>query len=77
MARLTIYDIKRLTEQTSPYFFTRKTMQFFHQTMRGFSVRKQFDGRILITQTMTDHTGKMVGMTQRYFNPTNNELENN
>ena len=76
MARLTIYDIKRLTAETSPYFFTRKTMQFFHQTMRDFSVVKQSDNRIKISQFMRDWEGRNVGETVRYFNPNNSELEN-
>ena len=31
----TIYDIKRLTEDTAPHFFTRKTMRFFNQKFLG------------------------------------------
>ena len=77
MARLTIYDIKRLTAETSPYFFTRKTMSFFHQTMKQFSVVKQSDNRIKISQEMRSFTGQKVGETVRYFNPINNELESN
>lgn len=67
---MTIYQIKRLTAQTSPYFFSRKTLSFFGQTMRSFSVRKQKDGRYKISAPMP------YGETVRYFNPINNELEN-
>ena len=75
---LNIYDIKRLTSETSPYYFSRKTLQFFGQTMRSFSVKKQADGRILISAPMQDRfTGKIVGTSERYFNPINNELERN
>lgn len=74
--RLTIYDIKRLSEANAPYFFARKSMQFFGQTMKDFNVSKQSDGRYLITAPMRDRfTGKVMGTTQRYFNPLNNELE--
>jgi hypothetical protein len=72
---MTIYEIKELTQTTSPYFFSRNTMKFFNQTMRSFSVKKQSDGRYLITAPMKDHTGKLVGETKRYFNPENNKLE--
>jgi hypothetical protein len=73
---LTIYDIKRLTENTSPYYFTRKTLKFFGQTLRSFSVKKQSDGRIKISAPMRDRfTGKIVGESVRYFNPANNHLE--
>ena len=75
-SRLTIYDIKRLTSETSPYFFTPKTLKFFGQTMRSFSVKKQEDGRYLITAPIVDRfTGRVAGQTKRYFNPINNELE--
>ena len=74
-SRLTIYDIKRLTSETSPYFFTSKTLKFFGQTMRSFSVKKQEDGRYLITAPVVDRLGRVVGQTKRYFNPINNELE--
>lgn len=72
---MTIYEIKERTEKTSPYFFTRDTLKFFHQTMRSFSVRKMKDGKYLISAPMKDHTGRKVGTTQRYFNPENNQLE--
>lgn len=74
--RLTIYDIKRLTQDTAPYFFTTKTLKFFGQTMRSFSVSKQSDGRYLITAPMVDRfTGRNMGQTKRYFNPDTNILE--
>jgi len=73
---MTIYDIKRLTAESSPYFFTSKTLKFFGQTMRSFSVRKQNDGRYFISAPMIDRfTGRNMGQTTRYFNPENNTLE--
>jgi len=74
---MTIYEIKRLTAETSPYFFSHDTMKFFGQTLRSFSINKQSDGRYLISAPMRDFTGKIIGYTTRYFNPLNNELENN
>jgi hypothetical protein len=72
----TIYDIKRLSESTSPYFFASKTLKFFGQTMRSFSVRKQHDGRVKISAPMIDRrTGRNMGETVRYFNPLTNVLE--
>lgn len=74
--RLTIYDIKYLTQETAPYFFVPKTLKFFGQTMRSFSVRKQADGRYLISAPMVDRfTGRYMGKTERYFNPITNELQ--
>lgn len=72
---MTIYQIKKMTEYTAPAFFDRKTMSFFGQTMRGFKVIKQDDGRYCIRQKMRDRDGKDRGMTIRYFNPINNKLE--
>jgi hypothetical protein len=73
---MTIYEIKRLTAENSPYFFTTKTMKFFAQTLRSFSVKKQLDGRYYISAPMIDRTtGKVMGKTERYFNPANNTLE--
>lgn len=74
---MTIYDIKRDSEAKSPYFFTRNSMRFFGQTLRDFSVKKQPDGRFLISAPMRDrfNNNKLMGHTKRYFNPENNELE--
>lgn len=73
---MTIYEIKRRTAETAPYFFTAKTLKFFGQTLRSFRVHKQPDGRYLITAPMIDRfTGRNMGQTKRYFNPENNTLE--
>lgn len=72
---LTIYDIKYLSQNSSPFFFDRKTMKFFHQTMKDFHVKKQSDGRYYIYANMRDYTGKIVGLTERYFNPQTNKLD--
>ena len=72
---MTIYEIKQLTQETSPYFFSRNTLKFFNQKMRGFSVIKQQDGRYKISQSMKDSQGKIIGQAIRFFNPSNNELE--
>lgn len=78
LPKLSIYDIKRLTKETSPYFFTRDTLKFFHQTMKSFSVIRYFSsGVYCITAPMKDHSGKQVGMTIRYFNPITKKLQHN
>lgn len=71
---MTIYEIKERTEETQPYFFERKTLKFFGQTMKDFKVYKQDDGRFLITAPIRSG-GKIVGNTERYFNPETNKLE--
>jgi hypothetical protein len=72
---MNIYDIKRLTSETSPYFFSRDSLRFFNQTMRSFKVQKQPDGRYRISSPIIDKGGCDMGETVRYFNPINNELE--
>lgn len=72
---MTIYDIKYATQETAPFYFTRKTMRFFNQKMKDFKVYKQKDGRYLITAPMKNNQGKIVGYSERYFNPLNNKLE--
>jgi len=71
---MNIYDIKDLTSETSPYFFSENTLQFFGQTMKSFIVEKQDDGRYKIeAKNYCDNT--FMGYTIRFFNPINNELE--
>jgi hypothetical protein len=71
---MTISEIKRRTLDKSPYFFTRKTMKFFGQTMRSFSVSKQPDGRHRISAPIF-MDGKRRGESVRFFNPVTNELD--
>ena len=71
---MTIYEIKNRTEKTSPYYFTPKTLKFFGQTMKSFKVYKQPNGKYLISAPMKD-SGKVVGYSERLFNPETNELE--
>ena len=71
---MTIYEIKKLTRETAPYFFSKSAMKFCGQTMNSFSVEKQFDGRYRVSAPSGDNwTGHHL--TVRYFNPENNELE--
>lgn len=71
---MNIYEIKRLTSKTSPYFFNRKTMKCFGQRMSDFRVKKQKDDRYKISADIISD-GEKVGETIRYFNSENNQLE--
>tara|TARA_R100001460_G_scaffold58869_1_gene98683 strand:- start:1351 stop:1584 length:234 start_codon:yes stop_codon:yes gene_type:complete len=75
MKKPTIYEIKRLTEKSAPYFFSRNTMRFFNQTLRDFKVFSKHEGKYTITAPRYDNQGKYTGETVRYFNPITNELE--
>lgn len=72
---MNIHDIKTATAETSPYFFSRDTLKFFHQRMKDFKLKRQPDGRTKISAPMRDNTGRTMGETVRYFNPENNQLE--
>jgi len=69
-----IQEIKRLTAKTNPYYFTRETLKYFRQTLKSFSVRKQYDGRFKIQAPAYDHKGVRQEDTIMFFNPTTNEL---
>ena len=69
-----ISDIKRLTSENAPFFFAAKTLKFFGQTVKGFKLKKQEDGRIKISQPITDN-GMKRGETIRFFNPITNTLD--
>ena len=71
---MTIYEIKRLSQDTAPYFFSRDTMRFFGQTLRSFRVKKQVDGRFKVSAPSGDNWDS-DHETVRFFNPENNELE--
>lgn len=67
----TIYDIKRLSEDSAPYFFSRRTLQFFGQKVSDFKVyRTDQEGKFLI---MAQSFGG--NKTTRLFNIFTNELE--
>ena len=71
---MTIYEIKRRVEETSPYFFDTKSLKFFGQTLRSFSVHKAGE-RFYISAPMKNSSGRIVGRTERFFNPATNQLE--
>ncbi len=71
---MTIYEIKRRTAKTAPYFFTRDTLRFFGQTMKSFAVKKQADGRFKISAPWGRNWEQKL-KTVRFFNPINNKLE--
>ena len=74
MRKPTIYEIKKRTAKTAPYFFTRDTLRFFGQTLRDFRVIRETDGRFKI-EAKSYFMGDYMGETVRFFNPENNELE--
>ena len=71
---MTIYEIKEKTKKTAPFFFDKKTMKFFGQTLKDFKVKKQSDGRFKIT-AKSGNNWNYDHKTVRYYNPANNELE--
>jgi hypothetical protein len=73
---MNIYEIKEKTKDTEPYFFSKKTMKFFNQTLKDFKVKKQKDGRFKISADSWPVNSDLYGnKTIRFFNPENNKLE--
>ena len=72
---MTIYEIKRRTEETAPFYFSRGTLKFFGQTLKSFSVQKQSTGLYRISAPIIDRDGRDMGLSVRYFNPDTNTLE--
>jgi len=72
---LTIYDIKELTRDTAPEFFTRETLKYFGQTMKDFKVT-QIGDKYRIASVCRNNEGIQTGReTIRLFDPKTNELE--
>jgi len=70
---MTIYDIKRLTQESQPYFFSRKTLKFFGQTLKDFKVTKINETQYKI-YAPSFWDGKKMGDTVRIFDTTLNDL---
>lgn len=66
---LTISNIKYLSKEKAPYFFSRSTMKFFNQKMKDFSVTREGNDKFYIC---AKHP---FGNTERIFNPFTRELE--
>lgn len=63
-----ISQIKELTKESAPYFFSSKTMKFFGQRMKDFKVYRE--GEMFRIYAPHKH-----GATERIFNPYTNELQ--
>jgi hypothetical protein len=85
---MNIYQIKRETQETAPFFFSRENMKFFNQTLRDFRVKRQRDGRTRISAPIRqyskgrgsryfhyDYTGDVFAYTVRFYNPETKELD--
>ena len=68
---MTIYTIKQ-NVQNAPYFFTRKSMKFFNQTLKDFKVYKLDNGNYYLTAPTFDNRGNQMGFTEREFTPITN-----
>ena len=72
---MTIYEVKAIHEQKDPdYFFNKKTMRFFGQTLRSFSVQYLGNDKYRISAPMR-FEGKVVGCSVRIFDYNTGKLE--
>ena len=67
--RLTIYDVKRQVTNAT-YFFSRKTMSFFRQTLRDYHVNKTVNPAVYYIWAESFANN----VTERYFNVINNKF---
>ena len=79
--KLTIYDIKYLATNAGHYF-DRKTLQFFGQTLKDFSVKKCDDGRYFFSAPIRIGrggplaiVGGVIQHSEMFFDPTTNRIE--
>lgn len=72
---MTIQEIKKRTQITSPLYFSRNTMKFFGQTLKDFTVTEQPDGRFMMCAPIRADGRRISCHTVRFFNPKTNELE--
>ena len=80
MKKPTIYEIKRLTAKTNPYYFDKQTMKFFKQTLSMFKVyRTSTEGifRISAPAYYRSESGaiKFSHYSERLFNSFTNEFK--
>lgn len=72
--RMTIHEIKRRVEARGSHFFDRKTLRFFGQTMKSFSVRKLTATTWLISAPIIDKDRRFQGATVVMFDSTDDSL---
>lgn len=73
--RPTIHEIKRLTKENHPLFFSYREMKMCGQRLEDFSIIAQDDGRWLISAPIRNPLFVKGSKTVRYFNPVTNTLD--
>lgn len=76
MKKPTISEIKSAISETSPFYFDRKTMKGFGQTMKSFSVVKSPNNNIYIYAPSYDDD-RLMGYSFRLFTGTDLKLPPN
>mgnify|MGYP003655814732 CR=1 FL=1 len=64
---MTISEIKIKTIKKAPYFFDRKTLKFFGQSMSSFKVVKSKSGKTFIYAPIRDSRGVKSGFSVREY----------
>lgn len=65
---MTIYEIKRRSQEKKPYYFSRDTMKFFGQTLKDFKVYK------LTNNIYEFRANRPYGETRAYFDAITNDI---
>jgi hypothetical protein len=72
MKKPSIYEIKRRTSKTAPYFFSRQTLKFWGQTMKSFKVYKTEVPHLFLIEGAK---GNAPFKTRRVYNSLTQTLE--
>lgn len=72
MKKPSIYEIKRATLNTAPYFFESKTMKFWGQTLKSFKVFPTDNKNEFLIEAPTKIKGVF---TRRIYNSLTHELK--
>jgi hypothetical protein len=72
--KMDIYEIKKRTMESAPYFFSKETLKFFGQRMSSFRVHKVNKYEYYINAP-SYLNGKLMGYTERLFDTRTNELK--
>lgn len=75
MKKPTIYEIKELTKESSPYFFSDDTMDFFGQRLSDFKVYETDSEHKFLIVAYSRKPEFKGCKTERIFNSLTNELE--
>tara|TARA_R110000764_G_scaffold117669_1_gene205006 strand:+ start:614 stop:898 length:285 start_codon:yes stop_codon:yes gene_type:complete len=71
---MTIQEIKKRTEKTSPYYFSKNSLEDFGQKLEDFEITKLTETKYLISAD-SFWEGRLMGKSRRIFDTITNNLD--